>query len=227
MVLSGGSPQTFGYLLQNLNVVSLVLGVGIPLIPVTVVWVVIVWLIVDRIPSKVPFFFGRRFVPDLVITLGFLLRVTTALLGYLAVIAGSFGLHILLNLVIWLRNKGRQTTSGCRDMLIPRFEYDYALLLAYLVFATVFSAFFLAPTWLPYEMITAKNAKPATGQILSSTEGWTTYLEPGPAGQINVMRTADIESRTPCTLQPTVFAKSIGGLLAQWRDQVHDLPCPN
>lgn len=225
LVLSGGNPQTFGYLLQSLNIVSLLLGVVIPLIPLIIIWGALVWFIVDRIRPKVPYS-ANRFMADAVVATGFAFCVVTALLGYLAIIAGSFVMHAFGNLLVWLKNRKRQRIFGARA-LIPRFEYGYGVLFQYLVFACLLSALFLPQTWLPTEVVTVKSAKPATGRILSSTEDWTIYMEPGLGGKVNVVHTTDVESRVPCILQPTVFAKSIAGVLAQRRDRVNEILCPD
>lgn len=88
-----------------------------------------------------------------------------------------------------------------------------SLLFAFVILGTLTLLMF-SWTWLPTENITIKGQKPIVGQVLSSTGEWTKYLENGRDRQaVHIVRTPDIESRTPCNANDTNSYNSVANYL--------------
>lgn len=225
-IISGGDPEVFAYLLQNLSLVPLVLGVTLPLIPPAIVLILLRWLgqrtaIPKDERAKLP----RYFWP---IVISFLILIFMVMQISWVLLTGS------LLIVFYLaqqatkdENRRSQLRYGVDVELEPFRGFGWSWLPA--VLAVLGIAGFLASTsaWIPNEIIHLKDRAPVSGQVLSSDQEWTTLLDKH--GHVQIARTQDITSREPCYKDTSLGGKTLGNLISKhiYTKGTSDLRCPS
>jgi hypothetical protein len=212
VVLSGGKPQVFGYLVKNLDIVGLILSSCVPLISVICLWATSVWLSTDsNWRSK-----SRSDIESMLYIFalfGFLISLMTTQLTYLMVMAFSFAVHGYRYMRARCRNRLVKDTFGVRYLVTPLPRYGYAHLIASLGLICFISILFLPPTWLPTENIEVRNTAPFSGQMIALDGEWTMLLRS--TGNVQIVHTADMESRVPCEDSQFLLGRSTAEMLAR------------
>ncbi|WP_156771898.1 hypothetical protein [Mycobacterium sp. 1245805.9] len=219
--VSHGDLEIIAFLLKDLDIVSLVLSTITPLLPIAAVWAYLYWLDWygflsvnerDNLPN-----WAR---PDQngpgANILGVALLMPISLIS-LAVIVIFYTWHL----------RSRRRTYRKRML---RFGADIPGLgapirlspLTYILNVLLSSVMYVGVNWLPAEIITIDNAKPAVATVLSSDRDWTTYMQPN--RQLKIVSTKDVKSRQPCSGKASVWTAPIFFVITRSLDDPNP-PC--
>lgn len=184
---SGGNAETFLYLLQNVNVVTLLLASLVPLIPQVTFWIFVVAVIrtwpdtINR-STKAP------------------LWVVVAIVSLWGIVLlmprGILALHVSAALILAVfrvckaRSRRHNASTGS-----PAHESPSKSLLVVSFAAAVAALFSSSVMWAPTEILQIRNWR-YVGYVLTTNEDWTTVMELN--NNVRIFKTSDIESRKPC-----------------------------
>ena len=210
MIISTGDPEVFAYLLQNLSLVSLVLGVTLPLIPPAIVLISLGWLsqraaIPKDERTKLPSYFWQPWAL-IVVAVGLAMQMIwiffTGSLIITYYLARQWGKY---------RDRRSQLRYGVDVELKPLRRPGGSLMLVLLAAMGIEIFLITSASWIPHEIIQIKDSGPVSGQVLSSDEEWTTFLDR--SHHVQIARTENVTSRQPCH-EFTPFAyKTLGNLI--------------
>ena len=217
VLISAGDPHVFGYIIQNLNVVTVFLTVTLPIIPVSIVLAGIY-----RLSSwmRTPKANRDEFVS--IINLMWLAGIFIGVLMMPVMLVYFFGSVavslIVLSAIARRDNQRNALRFGEDEKRYHRSLFAIATGLSFFLLALLIVAastvLMFSWTWLPTEIIDVKGQKPAAGQVLSSSGEWTTYLENSANRQaVHIIRTQDVVSRTPCKVRDTDQYNSVGNFI--------------
>jgi len=222
VVLSGGKPQVFGYLVKELDVVGLIISAGVPLVPVIFLWGALVWFSTDS-----NWLMKRRTDIGAMLYImaffGLILSLFTTQLTYLGVMAFSFGVYGWRWARVAFRNRRDKILYGDSFPLLPSPRYGYVQLIASLGLICFLSIISFASTWLPTENIEVRDMTPFSGQMIASDSDWTMFLRS--AGNVQIVRTADMESRVPCEDSQMILGRTIAEILARSANRMQVPAC--
>ncbi|WP_199255246.1 hypothetical protein [Mycolicibacterium mengxianglii] len=213
---SAGDPQIFGYIIQNLNVVSLFLTVTLPLIPVSLVFISLYYLarsIQTPKDKRDSFSFERNILAVAVILLGALM---------MPLIAVYFFTGVFFTLI------SQAVTARCRNEKFTVLAANLRNLFLGLsvVGGTLIVTF--SWNWLPTEALDVKGQPITSGQVLSSDGEWTKFLEDSRARRtVHIVRTSDIKSRTPCNARQGSQYNSVINFFVKNRKSGPQIDCPS
>jgi hypothetical protein len=196
LVASNGNPVVFGYILQNIDVLPVVLSQTLPMVPITLIFLWMYWLLT----------------PTTIIRKGTWSGLINSIAALLLIVLAYFAmplLHILaaagfLAMLAFIRVRDRRLAKKAHPGDAADTDYvvqptlgrqSVQLILAVFVLIQVLA---FSWVWIPPEIVAIKGRKPTTGQVLSSTHEWTTYIERGAQVAIRIVPTKDVESRKPC-----------------------------
>jgi hypothetical protein len=229
LIVSGGDPQVFNYLLRNLNVVALVISIILPLIPLAAFWFLVSYF--DRrysLPKderkEMPFWFSQ-----------FVWLAWLASIGSMSVnFAFGSSVVIISILVIRLIQRLRYKKAVANtpvDQLTPprnRAAFGAGSYVAVLCVQFLFNG---GVPWISTESIVVKGsdnqATDERGQVVEVGDPWTTILL-WPR-DIQIVETKSIISREPCVVDSTFLSGTVGGRVFGLFNshQVKAKPCPN
>lgn len=204
LAISGGDPQVAAYVLEDLNLISLIMGIILPLIPVAIVWVFIAYL-EERatLPKSERLELASR--PMYMVWP--IVGVAVATMQLTWIIATALMLIFAFADRAYTRRKYKRSglLDGGAAFIIRKMDFSFVIvLIAVFVIQTVTSG---NSTWIPREVIDIKYHEAITGQVLSSNGEWTKFINRDKQVQINP--TADIVSRHPCYLDTSVLSDSL------------------
>lgn len=197
--VSGGDPTVAGYMLKNLNVVTVLLAVSLPLIStmMTVAALYHFWL-AKRTPKEQRGntfnFYG--YLAGIGIGIG-ALSMPLFIFAFLSVLIAVFWVIFAVARRIQRKNLLRFGESGTVPSMDSVITVSVLLLPACFVLTAVLVMY--SSMWLPREKIDVKGQESSSGQVLSSDGDWTIYLESTTNRRtVRIVRTTDVISRTPC-----------------------------
>ena len=210
LAVSGGDPQVFSYLLQDLGIVALILSVVIPLIPVAILLMLLGWLTERRTIPK-----GER--PEMHYTMlffvgmglgGALLTITISWLAVILILAIFIEIDRYFDHRRSLKSKFRYGADVKTATTFPgvfRFAVMVGVLMVQALVAGV--------NWLPNEVIETKGAPAVSGQVFTSDGQWTIFRDL--KNRIHIVRADDVVSRQPCYRDTTFLGKTPSKLISE------------
>jgi hypothetical protein len=236
LLISRGDPEIFAYLLQNLSLVQLVLGVTLPLIPPAIVLILLGWLgqqtaIRKNKRAKLPKYPWPIW--PITTPLAILLIISSLIFVFMVMqmiwvlLTGPLLIHFYLNQQAAKHEYRRsQLRYGANVELEPFRGYGWSALLALLALIVIESFLLSGTTWIPNEIIHLKDRALVSGQVLSSDQEWTTFLDNH--WHVQIVRTQDITSREPC-YKGRSLDKTLQNLISQntYTKGTSNLRCPS
>lgn len=215
--LSHGDSQVYAYILQNLDLVSLILGVSLPLIPVSAIWLAVTYLIQRHAVAK-----GDRS-PWLYAQIAWTVLALALLSVNITLLLATMGGLIFIGLDRrWTKyeNKRAQLRYGADVRLQPLRLPEYRFVALFL-FVQFVNSFVSSTYWIPQESIVVKNSKVVSGQVIATDREWTTFLVRSTG--VRIVHTSDVLSRDPCYFDTSIWGKAVDALFI---DQSSQVRCP-
>jgi hypothetical protein len=220
MAISYGDSQVFTYILRNLDLVPLILGMILPLIPVAIIWFLIAWISQRYAVPK-----ASR--PEVSLTA---MQIGSAILILaLLAIQVTYLVAMALTLVVinlhqrWTRHRTKVRRYATALMLsCSRFDWsdiNYVDIYRSYICSAIGSA-----SWIPDEAIGLKNSKAVSGQVLATDKEWTIFLIRGTG--VRIVHTSDVLSRDPRYTDTSILDRTPGTLLSQYLLHTSQLRCP-
>ena len=210
LVVSGGDPQVFSYLLQDLGVVPLILSVVIPLIPVAILLILLGWLTERRTIPK-----GER--PEMhyimlwLVPMGLGVALIMITITWLAVIL-FFAIFIEIDRY-FTRRQSLKTKLRYGADVKTAMTFPGVSRFAVIVVVLAVQAFVAGANWLPNEVIETKAAPAVSGQVFTSDGQWTIFRDL--KNRIHIVRADDVVSRQPCYRDTTFLGKTPTNLISE------------
>ncbi|WP_131809225.1 hypothetical protein [Mycolicibacterium setense] len=231
LLMTGGDPQVFGYVMQSINVVPAVLGLSLPLIPVTLYLAILCYLTSWLHSNCEEHFFNLTntvaiaLIFPCIMAMPVLYAVTFVALPIIAIM--FVVARQLSRREVRVRIRGESPRTVVTSIVtgtVPPASFFLASLAAMALFSLLGVS-----AWLPTEIIKVKNQESNTVQVLSSTQEWTIYLENNEQRrQVLISRTQDVESRTPCNYTADRFVyNSVGNLAIRLGKSGPTVRCPD
>lgn len=217
-----GNPQVYAYLVHELDIVGLVLSVALPLVPVTIFWVWLVWW--DR---------RRRTPKDERINLGIWPFVVAGFaLSMLALFQISYAIPTIIVLAFipidkarsWSRNRKLRLQFGADDQKLWRTPpYNALVIISFLALQA------LTPNtpWLPAEVISITHQPSQLARVVSVNDVFLTFING--RDQITIVRSKDVLARQPCYVSNSalrVLTMTVGEFVASRFKDYAQPECP-
>lgn len=196
---SDGNPETLRALVTNIEILPLVLGTILPILPGVVFLIsleVIDWYFTKRkqdrptIPTWVAFAWPYPVLVSIFLTPIFQLVLYASTAGVISLFRRRSGMNYGRHAV-----KYRTVYSGVAGLVILQ------------------ALFAPSSIWLPTEKIQIREEESMSGYVLSSDVRWTSFL--GMRGTVEIFPTIDVVSRTPCSNDKNFIFMSIASILTK------------
>jgi hypothetical protein len=213
--LSAGDPEVFGYLVQNLDLPRLIVGIVIQLIPAAILFMGFAWWDNEKWrPRADNLTEWRRRTRNRLIFFPLMFIVCLFMqvfwLGAAIISIAIVYLERRDSEKHYLRTMRRYGIDVPLKVRSPLMEGVRAFPFLFLLFAFIWAAMPSNSTSIPAESMQVNGeSTPIIGRVISSDEMWTTILLV-PIGPVRVVTTGNISARSPCSIR---FQNSVGGML--------------
>ena len=206
LTASGGDPQVFTSLLQNLDLTALVLSSVLPIIPLALFWVGVSYLdarlaIPKATRSESPSYVRLIFIagiPAMVLYMTVTHALTSALLIALVINGRWFEKRAYRKRQLRL---GADATPKHHPRPLNAWSWSLVVVLAIQAIVSPDSS------WIPTEMIQSKVHGQIIGRVLSVNGDWTTIL--GRPPHIIIVPTPDVSSRELCSIDAFFLSRTV------------------
>jgi len=204
LIISQGNVEVLTALLLDLNVVALVLGTLLPIVPTLSFWAIVYWFERRRRTTRADQSHPSPMASGWIgLAVGLILSAasfftTLPNIGLLVFFLVARGLRYVRD----RRRHGEQFDDGAHIRLD---------MLNCVVLAIVGSVVSIYTMWIPTEVINIKGHQPEVEYVLSSDREWTTHLAAYSQGngRLHIDKTSDVESRRPCSQVTRWFQRPI------------------
>jgi len=217
--ISAGDLEVFGYLVQHLDLIGLVLSITLPLIPVLVFWVWVMWWDRRRLTPKANRSDLGGWKYPLTTVIGF--SIIYMQTGYVVTSIVVLSYIVIGRLRLPKRNERELLRYGIDNKLLWRSPPIDAVSL--LIVIAVQALISVNTHWIPTEIITIKDQPPQLARVAEVNEVFITYLDD--RNRIALVRSPDVLSREPCQ-QGSARRSPTGTLTTFMFGEPTDTKCP-
>lgn len=221
LTVSQGDPEVFGYLVQQLDIVGLVLSVTLPMVPITIFWIWVMWYDRRRRTPKDERRDMQEFqtIPLVLV----LLSISFAQMVYIITSVVVLSFIIVPRLRLPKRNERLKLRYGVDYRALLRSHPINAVSLLIVLFFQSLLTFNVH--WLPAEVIQVKGQPRQQARVITVDKEFTTVLND--RNQVAILRTADIMLREPCYQAKVFTSMTLVSLLSDDAEKSkEDCPLP-